>query len=152
MEAVTSDMRKFEPSSCDSKRASRPWLTKASILAAQDHPLRHHHPALATHGEVFRRKERETGDIADAPCFDARCCHSAVCLSGVFDVSDAVIMTPLNQGIIAHLSEKVDGDDGFGSWRSCRFKRSKVNTPMVGLNVNENRGGTNEETHVAVAM
>ena len=83
---------------------------------------RHHHPALATHGEVFRGKEGETGDIADAARFDARCCHSAVCLSGVFDVSDAVIMTPLNQCIIAHLSKEVNGDDGFGSWRSCRFK------------------------------
>ena len=59
-------------------------------------------------------------------------------LSGVLDVGNAVLVAPIDQRIIAHLAEEMNGNDGFCARCSCRFERDHVNAPVVRFNINKN--------------
>ena len=65
-------------------------------------------------------------------------------LCSILNVSDVVLVAPFNKTVVAHLTKKMDGDDGFGSRCACGFKRSEVNAPMGRLHVNKNRVGSHQ--------
>ena len=103
-----------------------------------------HHPAFSPDGEVLRWEERETGHVANAARLRAVFRYGSVGLRCIFDVSDAVVVAPFDQVVVAHLSKEVDGDDRFGVGRSCSFKRSEVNAPIIGLNVDKDGRGSSQ--------
>ena len=103
-----------------------------------------HHPAFSPDGEVLRWEEGETGHVANATRFRAVFRYGPMGLSRIFDVSDAVVVAPIDQVVVAHLPKEVDSDDRFGIGRSCGFKRSEVNAPIIGLNVHKDRCGSSQ--------
>ena len=103
-----------------------------------------HHPAFSPDGEVLGWEEREAGHVTYAARFRAIFRHRSVGLRCIFDVSDAVVFAPFDQVVVAHLPKEVDSDDRFGIGRSCGFKRSEVNAPIIGLNVHKDRCGSSQ--------
>ena len=62
-------------------------------------------------------------------------------LRSVFNVGDVVLIAPIDERIVAHLAEQVNGDDCFGLRGSGRLERNEVNAPMVGFDIHENGRG-----------
>ena len=49
-----------------------------------------------------------------------------------------MLLTPVDQSVVAHLTVEVNGDNRLGVGRPRRFKTGEVNAPVVGLNIHEN--------------
>ena len=104
----------------------------------------HHHAAFTTNSEIFRWKERETRHVPYRSRHHAVGRYRAVSLCSVFDVRYPVVMAPRHEALVAHLSEQMDGNDRFCFGCASRFKRLKVNAPVVTLNVNKHRRGSHQ--------
>ena len=96
-----------------------------------------HHPAFATNGEVLGREEGETRHVANPTCLHACCGNRSVGLCSVLDVGDVVLLAPVDQSVVAHLTVEMNGDDRLGLRRPCRFKTGEVDAPVVGFHIHK---------------
>ena len=103
-----------------------------------------HHPAFSPDGEVLGWEEGETCHVANAARFRAVFCYGSVGLRRIFDVSDAMVVAPFDQSVVAHLPKEMNSNDRFGVGRSCGLKRSEVNAPIIGLHVHKDGCGSSQ--------
>ena len=55
----------------------------------------------------------------------------------VFNVGDVVLLAPVDQPIVAHLTVEMDGDNRLCVGCARRFKTDKVDAPVVRFDINK---------------
>lgn len=101
-------------------------------------------PSIAIATEWLGREEAGAGDCADGATFTTVLLGSEA-LSGVFDNLQAVLFGDgFEGGVIGHLAEEVDCDDGLGLGRNYFCHLLGIDIVSVGLNVGEDGGGADE--------